>query len=64
MSYSLLSPYEEPAFNSGVVKPFQCLSLGGRLVKDQYFVYVLLCMVILVILTCIVRTNARRVDDV
>jgi len=53
MSYSLLSAYEEPAFNSGVVKPFQCLKLGGRLIKDQYFVYVLLCMVILVILTCI-----------
>jgi len=53
MSYSLLSPSEEPAFNSGVVKPFECLRLGARLVKDQYFVYVLLCLVILVILTCI-----------
>ncbi len=53
MSYSLLSPYEEPAFNSGVVKPFECLRLGWRLVKDQYFVYVLLCLVILIILTCI-----------
>jgi hypothetical protein len=53
MSYSLLSPYEEPAFNSGVVKPFQCLGVGWRLVKDQYFVYVLLCLVILIILTCI-----------
>jgi hypothetical protein len=53
MSYSLLPPNEEPTFNSGVVRPFECLRLGGRLVKDQYFVYVLLCMVILVILTCI-----------
>jgi hypothetical protein len=53
MSYSLLSPFEEPAFNSGVVKPFQCLGVGWRLVKDQYFVYVLLCLVILIILTCI-----------
>ena len=53
MSYSLLSPDEEPAFNSGVVRPFQCLSLGARLIKDQYFVYVLLCIVILVILTCV-----------
>ena len=53
MSYSLLSPSEEPAFNSGVVKPFECLRLGARLVKDQYFVYVLLCLVVLVILTCI-----------
>lgn len=53
MSYSLLSPNEELPFNSNVVRPFECLRLGGRLVKDQYFVYVLLCMVILVILTCI-----------
>jgi hypothetical protein len=27
MSYSLLSPNEEPAFNSGVVKPFHCLGI-------------------------------------
>ena len=53
MSYSLLSPDEEPAFNSGVVRPFHCLGIGWRVVKDQYFVYVLLCLVILVILTCI-----------
>jgi hypothetical protein len=53
MSYSLLSPNEEPAFNSGVVNPFQCLSRGASLVKDQYFVYVLMCMVILVIFICI-----------
>jgi len=53
MSYSLLSPSEEPALNSGVVKPFECLRLGARLVQDQYFVYVLLCLVVLVILTCI-----------
>src|SRR5258706_4903053 len=53
MSYSLLSPYEEPAFNSGVVRPFHCLDIGWRVVKDQYFVYVLLCLVILIILTCI-----------
>jgi hypothetical protein len=44
MSYSLLSPDEEPAFNSGAVRPFHFLGMGWRVVKDQYFVYVLLCL--------------------
>ena len=46
MSYSLLSPYEDPIFNSGVVRPFECLSGGWQLIKDQYFLYVGMCLVI------------------
>lgn len=34
---SLLSPPEEPQFNSGAVRPFACLGGGWHLIKDQYF---------------------------
>ncbi len=57
MSYSLLSPYEEPAFNCGVVKPFECLSAGWQLIKDQYFLFVALCLIIVVLVTCIPFTG-------
>jgi len=50
MSYSLLSPYEEPIFNSGAVRPFECLSLGWQLIKDQYFLFVGMFLIIVVLL--------------
>jgi hypothetical protein len=53
MSYSILSPYEDPPFNSGAVRPFECLSNGWQLIKDQYFLYVGMCLVIVVLVTCI-----------
>jgi hypothetical protein len=53
MSYSLLSPNEDPGFNSGAVKPFECLSRGWHLVKDQYFLFVGLCLIIVVLVSCI-----------
>jgi hypothetical protein len=53
MSYSLLSPNQDPGFNSGVVKPFECLSGGWRLVKDQYFLFVGLCLIVVILVTCI-----------
>jgi hypothetical protein len=53
MSYSLLSPYEDPIFNSGVVRPFECLSAGWQLIKDQYFLFVALCLVIVGLVTCV-----------
>jgi hypothetical protein len=53
MSYSLLSPYQDPLFNEGAVKSFECLSGGWRLIKDQYFLFLGLCMVIVVVVTCI-----------
>lgn len=57
MSYSLLSPYEDPIFNSGVVKPFECLSLGWQLIKDQYFLFVGMCLIIVALVTCIPFTG-------
>lgn len=57
MSYSLLSPYEDPVFNSGAVRPFECLSGGWQLIKDQYFLFVGLFLIIVVLVTCIPFTG-------
>ena len=57
MSYSILSPYEEPAFNSGAVKPFECFSSGWRLIRGQYFLFVGLCLIIVVAVSCIPFTG-------
>lgn len=40
MSYSLLSPYEDPTFNSGAVRSFECPSGRWQLIKDQYSLFV------------------------
>jgi len=56
MSYSLF-PHEEPQFNHGVVRPFVCFGNGWQLIKDQYFLYVGLCAVIVVAVTCIPFTG-------
>lgn len=53
MSYSLLSPYEEPVFNSGAVRPFECLSGGWQLIQDQYFLYFGMCLIIVVLVSCL-----------
>lgn len=53
MSYSLLSPNEDPGFRSGVVKPLECLSGGWHLVKGQYFLFIGLCLIIVILVTCI-----------
>jgi len=52
MSYSLLNPEMEPQFNSGAVNPFQCLGEGGRLIKGQYFLFVAMCLIIVVLVSC------------
>jgi hypothetical protein len=57
MSYSLLSPYEDPGFNSGVVRPFECFSAGWQLIKDQYFLFLALCGIIVIVVTCIPFTG-------
>jgi len=53
MSYSILSPYEDPEFNSGAVRPFECLGGGWQLIKDQYFLYLAMCSIIVVLVSCI-----------
>ena len=53
MSSSLFSSYEEPIFNSGAVRPFECLSGGWQLIKDQYFLFVAMFLIIVVLVTCI-----------
>lgn len=57
MNYSLLSPYEDPVFNSGVVRPFECLSGGWQLIKDQYFLFVGMFLIIIVLVSCIPFTG-------
>ena len=57
MSYSILSPFEEPEFNSGVVRPVSCLRRGWQLINDQYFLYVGMCLVIVVAVTCVPFTG-------
>jgi hypothetical protein len=57
MSYSSLSPSEEPQFNSGAVRPFACLSEGWHLVKDQYFLFVGMFLIIVILVTCIPFTG-------
>jgi hypothetical protein len=52
MSYSLFSP-DPLEFKVGVVKPFECLSAGWSLLKDQYFLFAGLCLIILALVTCI-----------
>jgi hypothetical protein len=57
MSYSILSPAQPPTFNSSAVRPFECLSGGWQLIKDQYFLFVALCLIIVVLVTCIPFTG-------
>lgn len=57
MGASLFSSYEEPIFNSGVVRPFECLSGGWQLIKDQYFLFVAMFLIIVVLVTCIPFTG-------
>lgn len=52
MSYSLFSA-DEPEFRFGAVKPFECLGSGWSLVKDQYFLFAALCLIILALVMCI-----------
>lgn len=53
MSYSLLSGYQSPDFQIGTVRPFQCLSSGWQTIKDQYFLFVGMCLIILLLVACI-----------
>lgn len=53
MSYSLFSPEQSPEFRVGAVKPFECLSLGWGLVKDQYFLFAAFSLIILALVLCI-----------
>lgn len=53
MSYSLFSDYQSPEFRTGAVKPFECLGSGWTLVKDQYFLFAGLCLIILALVMCI-----------
>jgi hypothetical protein len=53
MSYSLLSPELEPQFNSGAVRPLQCFSDGWQLIQGQYFLFVAMCLIIIVLVSCI-----------
>lgn len=53
MSYSLFSEYQSPDFRVDTVRPFQCLSSGWQTIKDQYFLFVGMCLIILVLVTCI-----------
>lgn len=39
MSYSLLSPYEDPVFNSGVARPFDGSALDELRREGPRFVY-------------------------
>lgn len=57
MSASLFSSYEEPTFNSSSVRPFECLSGGWQLIKDQYFLFVGMFLVIVILVTCIPFTG-------
>ena len=51
MSYSLFS--QSPDFRVGVVKPIECLSAGWSLIKDQYFLFAVFCLIILVLIFCV-----------
>lgn len=53
MSYSIFSSDLPPEFRVGVVKPFECLGRGWSLVKDQYFLFAGLCLIILALVFCI-----------
>ncbi|MCM3872094.1 MAG: hypothetical protein ND895_15535 [Pyrinomonadaceae bacterium] len=53
MSYSLFSQFQSPEFKVGVVKPFDCLSRGWSLVKDQYLLFACLCLIIVALVSCI-----------
>jgi hypothetical protein len=53
MSQQLFSQYQDPDFNSGVVRPFECLGAGWNLVKDQFVLFAVLSLVITILVTCI-----------
>lgn len=53
MNYSLFSDYQSPEFRIGVVRPLDCLARGWGLVKDQYFLFACLCLIILALVFCI-----------
>jgi hypothetical protein len=53
MSHSLFSAYQSPDYRVGAVKPFECLGQGWSLVKDQYFLFAGLCLIIVVLACCI-----------
>ena len=57
MSYSLLSSEQEPQFNSGAVRPFQAFSEGWQLIKGQYFLFVAMCLIIVVLVSCVPFTG-------
>ena len=53
MSYSFLNPDPQTSFKAGVVRPFECLSEGWQLVKTQYWLFVFLSLIILILASCI-----------
>lgn len=57
MSYSFLSGYQSPDFRVGTVRPFQCLSSGWQIIKDQYFLFAGMCLIILLLVTCVPLTG-------
>lgn len=57
MSYSFLSGYQPPDFRVGAVRPFQCLSSGWQIIKDQYFLFAGMCLIILLLVTCVPLTG-------
>ncbi len=57
MSYSFLSGYQPPDFRVGTVRPFQCLSSGWQTIKDQYFLFIGMCLIILLLVICIPLTG-------
>ena len=60
MTYSVLAPQAsqpDPPFNSGAVRPLQAFGEGWQLIKGQYFLLVLMCLIIVVLVSCIPFTG-------
>jgi hypothetical protein len=66
MSSSLFSNDQSPDFRVGVIRPVECLSLGWRLVKDQYFLFGGFCLIILalVFVYSLRRNNLGRLLEI
>jgi len=43
----------DPPFNFGAVRPLQCFNDGWQLIQGQYFLFVAMCLIIIVLVTCI-----------
>jgi len=53
VSYSIFQQREQPTFSTGGIKPFQCIGEGWALIKSQYGLFLGMCFVVILLVSCI-----------